>query len=351
MCSQCGAGSYSVDSLAGPTTYGPSCFTCPPSATCKGGNSVLFSIGSWQIVNGIYTLYSCPSGHQLVNSIYGVFSYDTQDCRACQPTEYILNPNSSTFTCQPCPSGAVCNGDTLAGLVPGSVWACNASSGLCSLTSCPPGYERQVTSQLMQQCQLCSASSYCLGGTSPSLACPSGAFSPSGSSGPSECISAVLVAVVISLPLTKDQFSTSQKASFQTALASATGVGSQYVVILSVDTISSRRFAAESIQVSAAVATASQSAVSDVTTSLDTAKINSALLANGLPEGTLLSVTIMNSAATRADGFPVAVAVGSSIGALFAILLLIIAGFFMTRKLIAQYVPSAHINSDKSMEP
>ena len=99
------------------------------------------------------------------------------------------------------------------------------------------------------------------------------------------------------------------------------------------------------------MATASQSAASDVTTSLDTAKINSALLANGLPEGTLLSVTIMNSAATRADGFPVAVAVGSSIGALFAILLLIIAGFFMTRKLIAQYVPSAHINSDKSMEP
>ena len=332
ICTQCGTGTYSVDPLVGSSSAGPSCFSCPPSGLCKGGNSVQFSIGTWVIENGMYKLISCPPGHQLVNSIYGVFSHDAQDCRACKASEYILNPNSSSVSCQACPTGATCNGISLTGLVAGSEWKCDVVSGLCSLASCPPGYMLQQTSQLAQQCSICPASYYCVGGASASAQCPSGTFAPAGSNSSMACMSAVFISVVISLPVTKDQFSAEMQNPFQAALASAGGVTQEFVTIISVTP--SRR--SGSIQVSSTIAAGSASAAIDISSKLDVTRINSALIANGLPAGTLSSVTIMSPDLAKQSAFPVGMVVGISIGAFLSILLLILLGYFLTRKLVAQ---------------
>ena len=99
-CSECSAGTYSIYPLAGIPAGKASCLTCPPQATCSAGANVTFSLGSWQVINGIYRLVSCPPMHQLVNSINGVFNHDIQQCVACQNDQYILDSNNSAFSCQ-----------------------------------------------------------------------------------------------------------------------------------------------------------------------------------------------------------------------------------------------------------
>ena len=107
-CSECVAGTYSVDPLAGTSSVQPSCFNCPQSATCAGGDSVQFphSSGVWVVFSGFYKLVSCPVGYQLINTNeLGKFSIDVQTCRECSTDQYILDSNSSNFTCQACPKG------------------------------------------------------------------------------------------------------------------------------------------------------------------------------------------------------------------------------------------------------
>ena len=108
-CSFCKPGTYSINPLAGPTTGTPACFVCPAGGDCtKGGADVQFNKnGSWAVMRGEYVLTSCPAGYQLINSTAGtskgVFSSTLQQCRACLPGQYIVNPN--TDECQQCPPG------------------------------------------------------------------------------------------------------------------------------------------------------------------------------------------------------------------------------------------------------
>mmetsp|Transcript_17658 Transcript_17658/g.37268 ORF Transcript_17658/g.37268 Transcript_17658/m.37268 type:complete len:111 (-) Transcript_17658:796-1128(-) len=67
----------------------------------------------------MYKQVDCPRGHQLINSIGGVFFHDIQQCSACETNQYILSSNSSKYSCQACPTGAVCNGSALQGPVQG----------------------------------------------------------------------------------------------------------------------------------------------------------------------------------------------------------------------------------------
>ena len=108
-CVLCGPGTYSVSPLAGigTTPKQPACLNCPQTATCKGGSDVIFSLGTWVVMAGMYQLVSCPPNYQLINSDdSGVFQHDLQHCRQCQVGQYILNPNSSDFVCQNCPTGS-----------------------------------------------------------------------------------------------------------------------------------------------------------------------------------------------------------------------------------------------------
>lgn len=104
-CSECGAGTYSVNPLAGIQTQ-PSCFSCPLNGVCNDGTLVQPPLGVWMIDSGFFKLTSCPTGYQLINSnAFGVFSRDVQTCHPCSNNQYILNSNLSNFTCQPCPKG------------------------------------------------------------------------------------------------------------------------------------------------------------------------------------------------------------------------------------------------------
>jgi hypothetical protein len=247
-CTMCSSGTYSVGPLYGLTTGEPSCLNCLASATCRGGFDITFSLGNWIISGGMYKLVGCPAGHQLVNSVAGVFSHDVQNCLACASNQYILNSNNANISCEKCPVGALCDGNSLKSLVDGAVWAGDMRTGVYYLRSCPAGYEMQSATLDGQQCVLCPAASFCLGGDKPRSACPDGTYCPPGANASSACITVVYISLIVTLPLTRDEFTTVQQNNFQQAVAAAAGVGVGYVAISSVST-TSRRATGASIQV------------------------------------------------------------------------------------------------------
>ena len=246
-CSQCQPGTYSVDPLVGINPQVPSCFNCPASGSCKGGSAVQFSLGTWKVIDGIYRLVGCPVGNQLVNSINGIFAHDIQNCLRCASDSYVVDSNNSNYTCQKCPIGAKCDGSALTSAVQGAVWAIDLVQGVYVLMSCPSGYEILAPSQEGQQCSLCPASSYCLGGASRRNSCPGDTFAPPGSNSSGACFAASLVSVSLLLPLTSDEFAASAKA-FQDAVAAAAEVAAEYVVISGVSS-GHRRSISTEIQV------------------------------------------------------------------------------------------------------
>ena len=246
-CSLCAKGTYSLNPLVGVISNVPSCLNCPPSAACQGGASVNLSIGTWTVSDGFYRLIGCPRAHQLVNSINGQFSHDVQNCIACPANGYILSPNISTYSCQSCPVGAKCDGNTLAGLVAGSVWLPNAVTGVYQLISCPAGYSLFVPTQDSQQCLLCPASFFCIGGKAPSVACSDGTYAPVGSNASSACKYTVFVQLIISLPIPSENFTSDRQDQFIKAVASAAGVSYQFVILGSI--VSAGRRTSSAVQV------------------------------------------------------------------------------------------------------
>ena len=112
VCTFCNPGTYSVFPLAhvpGFPGLAAGCFTCPAGGDCsKGGKEIQFQVGVWSILGGLYILISCPAGYQLINSTSGtskgIFSNALQECRACLPGQYIINPDFDA--CQQCPPGS-----------------------------------------------------------------------------------------------------------------------------------------------------------------------------------------------------------------------------------------------------
>jgi hypothetical protein len=103
-------------------------------------------------------------------------------CEACADNQYILDPNNPAYSCQDCPIGATCDGNSLTGKVEGSVWKQDYRSGLYILEACPLGYEmigsdgsKNSLTQLLQQCSNCSESQYILNSTFRCQQCPIGA--------------------------------------------------------------------------------------------------------------------------------------------------------------------------------
>ncbi len=58
-------------------------------------------------------------------------------CVSCLPDQYIIDPNNPRFECQTCPVGANCDGNTLVGIVKGSVWDADMVTGQYRLLKCP----------------------------------------------------------------------------------------------------------------------------------------------------------------------------------------------------------------------
>ena len=197
-------------------------------------------------------MVGCPPGHALVSSFTAsgsgrnAFAQEAQRCVQCATDQYILDPNSSLVSCQPCPIGATCDGITLHAKVQGSVWMAMNTTGQYVLASCPPGYELLnsvggIFSYTVQQCSLCPPSFYCSGASVGKLSCPGGSFSPAGSSAIGACTPAVLVSAVISLPISAPEFDTGLQIGFRNALAYTCGMAVDRVVITSISSASSRR--------------------------------------------------------------------------------------------------------------
>ena len=225
------------------------------------------------------------------------------------------------MACQPCPLGASCDGAGLIGNVPGSVWVEDWSSGQYRLVSCPPGYELLNTagdenafSATSQQCSLCPSSSYCIGGSVPSAACPQGLFSPAGANSSQFCVYAVLVELTINLPMAKTTFDAHKQLLFSMAIARAINIKSENVVIESIS--QERRSNNGSIQVVANIAVSSEATASIVVSQLSQSNINSQLQFEGLPAGQVQSVIVLNSIQTTSM---LPVILGASLGG-FAIL-------------------------------
>ncbi len=285
-CSFCSEGTYSISPLAGAPI--PSCLNCPVGAVCNGGADVHFFIGYWVANAGMFVLTGCPLGHQLINSISGIFSHDNQQCLVCSDGYYILNSNNSQHVCQQCPEGAECINHVFASRVKGAVWQADMITGVYRLKSCPPGYEIQPS---MQNCYFCSSGSFCIGGTASGVMCPTGSFSESGSNSSSCCFPAVFVAVTFSFPVVAAEATIHTKTLFADAFAATVGTTADRVLI---DSWVPARRSRDSV-VTVRLVASNMSHAGTFVTKLKLEALNLQLQIRSLPEGILVSIQILPS--------------------------------------------------------
>eukprot|EP00961_Rhodomonas_salina_P277380 3748372-Rhodomonas_salina.1 len=85
------------------------CQDCPTGLRCHGDDTLdpVLEGSHWVKDGAVFRLEHCPPGTQLVNSRDGIsgpaFAAEQQECRACRPKEYIVDPDADL--CHPCPLG------------------------------------------------------------------------------------------------------------------------------------------------------------------------------------------------------------------------------------------------------
>jgi hypothetical protein len=179
-------------------------------------------------------------------------------------------------------AGASCpDGASFLPKVAGSVWLAN--EGLYSLASCPPGYELAT-----QECILCPASSYCLGGSTAPMPCLEGLYSSPGSNSSFSCRQVVFVITYLSFPVFINEFLVSEQETLLQSLALIANIPQGDVQIAG---ISENGF--KKISVICKLATYNAVAATQQRLKLREMqmKLNSFPL-QGLPEASLLSVTV-----------------------------------------------------------
>jgi hypothetical protein len=281
-----------------------------PLVCAKDGNTVdvQFSVSSMSISPLIarVTCSPCPPGSELrIDSARGSWR-----CALCATDQYVIDSNNPAHSCHACPLGAQCNGSDLRGLVAGSLWVAENSTGQYRLTSCPPGYQllngegsTGRFSYALQTCDLCPAGFYCLGGATPASACPAFTFASTGANSSAACAESTFLDVSVSLPVRSKDLFPGWQIAFRSALAAATSTTIGQVTIVRV-AAEERRAAASNTSVAAvlvdcSVAFASDVAASAAIISLDGgASLNTQLLLRGLPAGTLISAAVRHEAVT-----------------------------------------------------
>jgi hypothetical protein len=294
-CVACADNQYILD----PNNPAYSCQDCPVGAICDGNSltgKVKGSVWRPDDSTGLYILEACPFGYERFGGGGSSNSQNqlSQRCSSCSVTQYIIN---STYNCQQCPVGAICDGVTLRPRVSGSVWLPDYTLGQYLLTTCPPGYQIELAGRAnlaLQQCSLCPAGSYCIGGAASSTQCPLDTFSHAGSSASTACVPAIFVQLVAVLPCTKAFFETKQ-ATFAICIASMVQLSTDEVIVDQVIPVVYRRIGASSlaIQVQSRIALRNQSAAEQVLLSITEANLNFELLSRGLPAASIVSVAIL----------------------------------------------------------
>ncbi len=302
-CVKCAKNQYVLD----PNNILFSCQNCPQGAVCD-GNSLSGRVdGSVWVPNyklGQYFLVSCPPGFEMVtyNGVDSVFAHMNQQCSKCSNNQFILNSSSSNHHCEECPIGASCDGSSLIGLVPGSIWRPDMSLGQYVLISCPPGYEISSStgvdtyfSYLNQQCLLCKAGWYCLGGIDSGILCRSGTFSLPGANSTSACTNAIFVQLNLLLPMRKSNF-IGKLTDFMRCLAVTVQTLEYNILVDEIIPMSSRRGTeADAIEVRCRIATKDQNQGSGVIQKARNPDLSRALLLGGLPQCELLFAAVLSS--------------------------------------------------------
>jgi hypothetical protein len=334
-CKFCQPGSYSLNPLFSASGAYPACLVCPSAGICNGGDNIKFMSGQWTVQAGMYELVSCPRGSQLINSVKGTFYQESQNCVPCKVNQYILRTDDPKFECQPCPLGAVCNGSSLNGTVKGATWSQNMESGQYILTSCPPGYEilntdkRGSFSAENQECHLCPALFYCLGGSTSRLVCPSGSFAEPGANSTDACIPSIFVALTMTFALTPNEFESEQQRGFQKAVAYVAETDAKYVVIESIFQMRRSSLPA-GIQVKVSIATNDERSAASVSNRITDVTLNRQLAAQGMITGKLVSVAVQNPSAQN-PGLSSSMLIGLVVGVAFLLLAGLGVGYFITK--------------------
>ncbi len=273
-------------------------------------------------------------GFQFVNASNGIFSVAAQQCIQCAKDQYILDSNNAYYTCQQCPLGAVCDGVRINGRVQGSVWQADWQSGQYKLVSCPAGYELLNSadnegrfSYLNQQCSLCPATFYCIGGSGTKVACPNNFFSTPGANASESCVSAVFVEVTISIPMTKDEFSQTKQNLFSKAISAAAATRMECVILVSIS--QARRANDSSVQIVANIATADEAGAFLVESKLTEDNINSELSVLGLPKLSYIHVAVLNI--LRQPTTNLGMIIGASVGGVTIMFLSALASFWILK--------------------
>ena len=203
------------------------------------------------------------------------------------------------------------------------------------LESCPPGFELLNTvgsssefSQANQECSLCPAMFYCIGGLARRSACPPFTFSKSGSNVSSACIFVDFLEVTVLLPMRQTDFTLEKKALFAQALAASCKISQDLVQVLRVD--SSRRAFGNSIIINSDIAAADKDEAEVLRSRANTENLNTHLAEMGLPQGTVSSVKLRSR--NQKSSFPIDLLVGVIVAGIFCLVLATAMIFFLNRK-------------------
>jgi hypothetical protein len=128
-----------------------------------------------------------------------------------------------------CDAGATCpDGLRFIPNVEGSTWS--TVGGTYALEGCPPGYELTTN----QECSLCPALSYCLGGKRAHVPCPDGVFARPGSNSSMSCAKVVYVVAALTLKVFIREFSSAEEKNLQLALSLISEVDPGDVLVVSI---------------------------------------------------------------------------------------------------------------------
>ena len=261
----------------------------------------------------------------------GTISYVSQQCIRCSKSEYVLDSNNSNYICQPCPVGAVCDGSKLFGLVNASTWVEDPQQGIYVLQSCPAGYQLINTlpdssdfSYISQECQLCPASFFCVGGSEMAIQCPTGMFSLAGSNKSSDCYPVVFIEVSFSMDISRVDLTQSKQEAVIAAIAEAAHYNPAKVIIDNLQ--SARRLQVASTNLVCEVAADNFQDGQAVAGALTQDSISAALAEKGLPSCTLISVVILDNYSSN-----ILLIVGGILGAVIVVAIIALLAFFLRR--------------------
>jgi serine/threonine protein kinase len=228
------------------------------------------------------------------------------------------------------------------------------------VTQCIAGYE---LNSISKTCQLCPANYFCVGGNQGREACPANlGFSPLGSNQTASCTSAVFVTLVFSIPIFPENVTDIFKSKLIAAISVAAGISSERIEISSALVRATRslrtegpasvcmtaQLAAEDIEIArrtgdlismhitANLAAENIAAAAAIKTKISQPNLNAQLLAVGLPQGTLISISMPESSANPDQTPSVPTVIGISVAAIVLLVVLSFGSFWLISKIRKQ---------------